>query len=1147
MEGQSQVKVNSPIDNLIPPSPEASALGKYVSIPVGLYTGVPDITIPLYELKSGDLSLPVSFSYHASGHRVDEFAPRTGLGWVLNAGGTISRTIIGSADEYGYNGLLTNSKQMNPSNFYLGSNTDLFNRYQQVIQCADVSPDQFTFNVAGMNGKFAFNWGQEIAISSEKKVKIRPLSIPDPSAASFIPGWEIIDDNGNIYTFEAQETTKAFITGIYLCNYLTPPVTSWHLTRIRSVSGHEISFTYQPYSMEYTILASESILHREGVQDAFSTSNLQPMTIKGQYLSQINTSEGYTIRFIAGPVKRDDLPGYTSGTYPLEEIIVTSKDGSEIKHFKASYDYSLGRLTLKQVQELPAPGSTDSPIPPYSFAYTGVLPEMPKTGAVSFFGQDHWGFKNSNTKNTLLPTWSVMVNGYEKTFPGANREASITGSSAGLLTSITYPAGGKTSFEFETNDYSYVSGIPLYKDVTVSKSASSSHPGNGTPVFDFERHFTTVPFTINPNYNNADPIKVKVSVGMGYCSMPGGFGEATLAPYARILDGSGNPIRVYYNSSTPISDSLYLQPGNYFVETSTRHATCENGGWDNCYASIYWVEGIAPIRTNKLAGGARVKKITDFDGTNPANNIVRRFIYREPGADSTISSGVIGVEPEYVYTMYIHEGDEFSSFLNPVMHKCRESSSVIPAALTQGSHIGYSKVSVLYGANGEGGKTESIFSSFNEEHDELNMNFPFAPHTSYDYRRGQLKFQTDYKNENGQFIPVRTTENKYWNDADQVVGYKVGKLVTGGGPWSPDLLFRYAVDDFKLIFGRSQLKSTRITEYENGREFVKEKSFQYDPALQLLLSSSSKIQEGKEMITSYTYPFQYTTSNGILADMKARNMVAPVIEEVTKEKQADGSEKMISASFNRYTLVNDQPKLTAVLTSESTVPVTDLITSLNNAGNYDTRYYRERYNYNRYNMAGKPLQVSTPGNDTACMIYNAQGTMPVARVVNAIFDRCAFTSFEPDDQGNWNYADLPENYAAEGRTGKRSFKGNITSNSLRPGKYIISLWAKTTSGGSITVNGVTQSIGTNWKRYQWVISDPGMISIISNGTLLDELRLHPAESLMKTFTYIYGIGISSATDENHQSIFYEYDGYGRLKNIRNNEGNITNHYRYQYK
>lgn len=66
---------------LIPPSPNASSLGKYGDIPVGNYTGTPQIGMPIGEAKGKSLSVPISLSYHASGIKVDEVASQVGLGW----------------------------------------------------------------------------------------------------------------------------------------------------------------------------------------------------------------------------------------------------------------------------------------------------------------------------------------------------------------------------------------------------------------------------------------------------------------------------------------------------------------------------------------------------------------------------------------------------------------------------------------------------------------------------------------------------------------------------------------------------------------------------------------------------------------------------------------------------------------------------------------------------------------------------------------------------------------------------------------------------------------------------------------------------------------------------------------------------------
>jgi YD repeat-containing protein len=51
-----------------------AALGKYVEVPVSPYTGVANISVPLYEIKSRDISVPITISYHGGGNKVGEEA-----------------------------------------------------------------------------------------------------------------------------------------------------------------------------------------------------------------------------------------------------------------------------------------------------------------------------------------------------------------------------------------------------------------------------------------------------------------------------------------------------------------------------------------------------------------------------------------------------------------------------------------------------------------------------------------------------------------------------------------------------------------------------------------------------------------------------------------------------------------------------------------------------------------------------------------------------------------------------------------------------------------------------------------------------------------------------------------------------------------
>ena len=142
-------------------SPTAASLGKYGDIPVSYHTGIPNIDIPFYTVKAGPLSLPISLSYHASGLKVMEPASWVGAGWSLNAGGVITRTVVGQPDERGTN--------VGASEIYGHFSDRGFSNYVYITTGStqedwlgfaagrkDGQPDLFFFNFGGYTGKFYF-------------------------------------------------------------------------------------------------------------------------------------------------------------------------------------------------------------------------------------------------------------------------------------------------------------------------------------------------------------------------------------------------------------------------------------------------------------------------------------------------------------------------------------------------------------------------------------------------------------------------------------------------------------------------------------------------------------------------------------------------------------------------------------------------------------------------------------------------------------------------------------------------------------------------------------------------------------------------------------------------------------------------------
>ncbi|KAA2238601.1 hypothetical protein F0L74_20470 [Chitinophaga agrisoli] len=89
---------------VVPPSPTAAALGQFGNIPVSYYNGSPNIAVPLYDIVTPNHSLKIALQYDASGTRVLQDASWVGLGWTLNAGGAITRVVRQQDDfiEHGY-------------------------------------------------------------------------------------------------------------------------------------------------------------------------------------------------------------------------------------------------------------------------------------------------------------------------------------------------------------------------------------------------------------------------------------------------------------------------------------------------------------------------------------------------------------------------------------------------------------------------------------------------------------------------------------------------------------------------------------------------------------------------------------------------------------------------------------------------------------------------------------------------------------------------------------------------------------------------------------------------------------------------------------------------------------------------------------
>src|SRR5690242_19556807 len=459
------------------PSPTAASLGKFGDVPVNMFTGVPEISIPLFTAKGKTLELPIALTYHASGIKVDEVGGWVGMGWSLEAGGVITRTVHGIVDEKPNGYLKTGSTFYQPGNWTNPAPTPLILSIQD--QTIDGEPDQFFYNFAGQSGEMVIGPTSTAGDTTYVTIPYRKWRIVATYGADpyfgyqSILSWIITTENGTRYTFAAPEVQEDWWWQ-YLGNSSHdnfPYASSWYLTKIRAPGGDSITFQYSHYNVEhYKGLNREQFNEKSGSCStpgyASSTSTIYDVHTQAyateQRLASITTA-AHTLTFFTS-LRTDAIAPYRSRfvtsqqqqEYQLDSIIVTTPDNAVVRRFAFRYDYSIGnRLTLTKVYEV---GSNRDSLPPYTFTYSG--PALPARATdvdqyyngTASFALDHWGYYNGRTNNTTLIRPGVSpLSG--TSYPGSDRSPDPTSMKAGVLTKITYPTGGFNEFVYEPNDY----------------------------------------------------------------------------------------------------------------------------------------------------------------------------------------------------------------------------------------------------------------------------------------------------------------------------------------------------------------------------------------------------------------------------------------------------------------------------------------------------------------------------------------------------------------------------------------------------------------------------------------------------------------------------------------------------------------------
>ena len=1147
LAGFGQAGTSPGLQTVVPASPNAAALGKYGELPVGMYTGIPNISIPLYTLKDRELEVPISLSYHAGGVRVEEIASWAGIGWSLNAGGAITRSIRGMPDDYngGYFGAVANITAL--SKKYMGLPPDQANSFDLSdgnCQAADLNAiggilggtsdgqaDIFYFNFGKYSGSFFMNESGQFVVSPLQALTVQKAY--SSANNGHLTQWILTTPDGVQYIFgTSADGTRTAWENNDNGSMWGVSTTGWYLLDIISPHNDKISLTYTNVSYSYSTRASEVLNQIVSETGGNGASNLtfddKKITINNMTVPRLVsiTSANGTVTFGAG-ANRTDLPGEKA----LASVNIYNNQNltTPIKSWLFNTDYYTNRLTLETLREFSGDGSLQGQT--YSFSYNPPLPNSdPNSSSIN--SQDLWGYYNG-VANQYFPQGFTVTSSQLGTIAinGADRHSDSTYMQYGALHKITFPTGGYTQLDYEPNQVYTTSGDNSIPPLPVSHEVGQAYFYNTS----FSDTFTVV--YANPATGNV-AITVTALSMLNTCPFDNnGFSQCYYATLKGI-NGNSFPLTDWKNGTT----NTTLLPGTY-VLTGTGAGTGGNlGDQTGNLFRLYldWTEYPPPVTNpnqmvNKNIGGLRIKRMTNFDGIS--TNITK-YLYNS-FSNTSASSGVLVNEP-FNYANTFKEDIIMGNIIETTIYLQVKGTPLIPLMPTQGAAIGYQNVTKLIGENGENGKEEYTYTTANDYPDQIQVYRPYPPNCSFDWRRGQLLKTTTYKNNSGSFVPIQVKSNHYLNSIKQSVAYGMSMdndatHLSGSGGQVASSPVDYYVGPFRTIAEFQYLQSDTIVTFDqnNPSAYIQTvHNYTYDTVQGHYQKTSEITTDSKGHVeeTDYKYP-QDVTLSGYEETARQNLIAAFILTPVLETKKLRNGLQMTDTKNNYMVFGNGFALPQSIDVQTTTYPVD------------------RRIEYLRYDTYGNLVQQHKENDVLNTYIWDYNQSYPIASVLGSDSVNIAYTSFEADGSGTWTIPSASRDTG--GITGGSCYNlssGNITRSGLTAAtSYVISFWARTTS--SVTVTGGTgavvgKTIG-GWTYHEYALSGATSATVSGTGDI-DELRLYPSSAQMTTYTYTPLVGTTTQADVDNRATYYEYDGLTRLADVKDQDRNVVKRYCYNY-
>lgn len=562
-----------------------------------------------------------------------------------------------------------------------------------------------------------------------------------------------------------------------------------------------------------------------------------------------------------------------------------------------------------------------------------------------------------------------------------------------------------------------------------------------------------------------------------------------------------------------------------------------------------------------VVGGLRIKSITTKSGE--LGNVAQKVRY-EYVDENNKSTGVVFNEPIYYYLAARTIFDKYdpnkigNCGFGDINYVIVSGSPLISLFDLDGSHIRYGRVKELF----DNGSSNTYYFTTKEEHpdegyrsvynilissEKLNFDIlktyhrNFAPVNTRFWKRGLLteKISRDAlgqetcreEYEYNFNAPIQKTVQGVFPFVSETVTYKEAVIVT-----IPYLVY-YDYISQPIYMTKKIVSGIDIPEIIT--------TYTYDRAY-YQLQNKTEMYSGDTYETKYKYPYNYNvigSNNHVITFMKKNNILATPIEIIQyKNDYVIGGELrlydtwkyMYNGSIMGGTYFNlKEIKELVLKTPKSAKEFTpSYYNTTSQTFLYDDCYVTKAiYEYNYNNKLGCIKERNKPSQS---FIYDDSKTLPIAQITNAeakilsgaYCQEALHTSFEGDN-GRTH---------ARAKTGSKVLNGSyyIRTRDFVPGNYLVSYW-------------VSNNDGVDWELYKHemaVVAGQDLEYPIGGRGITDELRVHKKDALMQTKTYDLNKNVTSETDANGKTAYYEYDAFGRLITIKDNNRNKLKSYQY---